>query len=214
MSLTLNGTKERIFDTAVHLIAKNGFEKVSMRDIAGGTGIQAASIYNHFSSKEEILETIYQYFRENRTENRRSVEHIRETIQTGSALDIVTVLSDTAFAFEEKVTVRMVLIPKIILTRIYDDPRANAFFKQEWFVTDIAFLRQWLQYAVEIGRLAKDFDIESFSMFFWRQLIMMAVWAFADPDYEVRTLDEEKLLLKMYAAILPLKDPQKESEQG
>ena len=207
MNIELHGTKERIFDIAIGLIAKNGFENVGMREIAGAAGLNVASIYNHFASKEELLDTIYQYFREHRLDNRKSVDRIKKIIETGSALDVVTILSDTAFEFEEKMAVRMVLIPKIILMRIFSDKKANQFFLHEWYEIDINHVKKWLGYAVEIGRLAEDFDIENFAVFFWKQLIMMGVWAFADPNYEVKILDEEKHLLNMFARLLPLKEP-------
>ena len=207
MDNELTGTKERIFDTAIMLFAKEGYENVSMRDIANGATINVASIYNHFSSKDEILDTIYQYFRLHRLDNRKSVDRISRTIETGTAYDVVKILSDTAFEFEEKIAIRMVLVPKIVLMRIYRDQKANQFFLHEWFGDDITHLRKWLGYAVEIGRLDEGFDIESFSIFFWRQLVMMGIWAFADPNYEVKILDEEERLLRTFATLLPLKDP-------
>lgn len=48
-------TKELIIDKSLQLFSEHGFEGVSMRDIAAEVGIKAASIYNHFSSKEEIF---------------------------------------------------------------------------------------------------------------------------------------------------------------
>ena len=204
MNIELEGTKERIFDIAIRQIAKNGFENTNLRNIANEAGIKVASIYNHFSSKMEILDTIYDYFSEKRLENRKSIEHIKKIIETGSALDIITILSDTAFEFEEKIAIRMVLIPKIILMRIFQDQKANQFFINKWYVEDIEHLRKWLGYAIEIGRLPYDFDVKNFSVFFWKQLIMMAIWAFADPDYEVKILDEEKYLRKMFSELLPL----------
>ena len=206
MHTELQGTKERIFDIAIKHIAKIGFESVSMRDIAEEAELTVASIYNHFSSKEEILDTIYDYFRIHRLDNRNSTERIRKIIETGSALDIVTVLADTAFDFEEKMAIRMILIPKILLMRIFKDPKANKFFIHEWYKEDINHLKKWLGYAVEKGRLAEDFDIENFSIFFWRQLVMMAVWAFADTNYEVKVLEEEKHLLHMFSTLLPIKN--------
>lgn len=207
MDIELAGTKERIFDISIRLFAKKGFEKVSVRDIAHEAGIKAASIYNHFSGKDVILDTIYEYFRIHRLDNRGASIHMKETIETGTAIEIVNALADTPFELEEKITIRMVLIPKIILMRIYDDPKANQFFLHEWYDTDMKYLRHWLGYAISIRRLPGDFDIERYSMFFWRQLVMMAVWAFADPGYEVRVVDEEKLLHNMFADMLPLKEP-------
>lgn len=57
-------TKEKIFFSAVELFAKNGFKSVSMRDIAREAGIKPASIYNHYKSKELILDDILNLYLE------------------------------------------------------------------------------------------------------------------------------------------------------
>ncbi|MBN1776709.1 MAG: TetR/AcrR family transcriptional regulator [Clostridiales bacterium] len=51
-------TKEKILETATHLFAKNGYNGVSVRAIARAVGITEGSIYNHFVSKEEIMNEI------------------------------------------------------------------------------------------------------------------------------------------------------------
>ncbi len=50
--------KEQIIQTASKLFKEKGFEAASMRDIAGKLGIEAASLYSHIKSKDEILEKI------------------------------------------------------------------------------------------------------------------------------------------------------------
>lgn len=51
-------TKVIIINEALTLFSTKGYDGVSMRDIAKEVGIQAPSIYNHFSSKEEIFNSI------------------------------------------------------------------------------------------------------------------------------------------------------------
>ena len=51
-------TKESILREAGALFARNGYNGVSVRMIARAVGINEGSIYNHFASKEEILEEI------------------------------------------------------------------------------------------------------------------------------------------------------------
>ena len=48
-------TKRRILICAVDLFAVQGYTETSVRDIAAAVGIKPASLYNHFSSKEDIL---------------------------------------------------------------------------------------------------------------------------------------------------------------
>jgi AcrR family transcriptional regulator len=55
----LTGTKARIVDTALELFARRGYDAVSVRDIARAVGIKDSSIYSHFVSKDEILDTIF-----------------------------------------------------------------------------------------------------------------------------------------------------------
>ncbi len=54
-------TTEKILDAAIDLIAKEGFDAVSIREIAKTVGIRESSIYNHFRSKDAILDTIIDY---------------------------------------------------------------------------------------------------------------------------------------------------------
>ncbi|RLD27333.1 MAG: TetR/AcrR family transcriptional regulator [Bacteroidetes bacterium] len=50
--------KEEIIKTSAILFKEKGFSAVTMRDIAKFMGIKAASLYNHISSKQEILSNI------------------------------------------------------------------------------------------------------------------------------------------------------------
>lgn len=52
------GTRDRILLVAARLFRYNGFATTSLREIAKEAGITAGSIYNHFASKEEILDEV------------------------------------------------------------------------------------------------------------------------------------------------------------
>ncbi len=94
--------KEEIFETAAQLFGERGYNAVSMRDLAEALGIKAASLYNHISSKQELLSTIIISVAETFTEgmnkiisSRKSVVeklddvielHVRITIESSSAL--------------------------------------------------------------------------------------------------------------------------------
>jgi AcrR family transcriptional regulator len=48
-------TRERILAAAEKLFAEEGFDRVSMPEIAKASGITAGAIYKHFESKEELF---------------------------------------------------------------------------------------------------------------------------------------------------------------
>ena len=50
--------KEEIISTAAKLFKERGYSAVTMRDLATAMGIKAASLYNHISSKQQILQEI------------------------------------------------------------------------------------------------------------------------------------------------------------
>ena len=50
--------KQEIINAAAILFKEKGYSAVTMRDLAKAMGIKAASLYNHITSKQEILSTI------------------------------------------------------------------------------------------------------------------------------------------------------------
>jgi AcrR family transcriptional regulator len=54
-----NGTRKDVIITkAAKLFREKGFSATSMRDLAEHVGVEAASLYNHISSKAELLQEI------------------------------------------------------------------------------------------------------------------------------------------------------------
>lgn len=52
------GTKKIILDEALSLFAINGYEGVTVADIANAVGIKAPSLYRHYKSKQDIFDAI------------------------------------------------------------------------------------------------------------------------------------------------------------
>lgn len=51
-------TKQRILEKALDLFSSNGYDSVSVGEIAKAVGIKAPSLYNHFASKQAIFDAI------------------------------------------------------------------------------------------------------------------------------------------------------------
>ena len=54
----MNETRDRILSVALDLFTDEGYDKVSLREVAEKVGVSKAALYYHFSSKEEILKTL------------------------------------------------------------------------------------------------------------------------------------------------------------
>ena len=51
----MTDTKEEILHTALHLFARDGYEAVSVSQIAGALGITKGALYRHYESKRDIF---------------------------------------------------------------------------------------------------------------------------------------------------------------
>ncbi|MCR5147919.1 MAG: TetR/AcrR family transcriptional regulator [Eubacterium sp.] len=60
----IKNRKMEIITATLELAAERGLGTVSMQQIADKVGITKASLYNHFSSRDEIVEAMYEILRE------------------------------------------------------------------------------------------------------------------------------------------------------
>ena len=65
--------KEEIIYATLELASSNGMKGVSMSQIAEKVGIKAPSLYNHFKSKDEIIQEMYRFLRQQAMKNSRTV---------------------------------------------------------------------------------------------------------------------------------------------
>lgn len=77
-------TRERILETALELFAQSGYPGTSMSDISKELGITKGALYKHYTSKQEILDSIVE--RMNKMDHERAVEYeMPETEPDGCA---------------------------------------------------------------------------------------------------------------------------------
>ena len=78
-------TKERILETALELFAQNGYLGTSMNDIAGRLGFTKAALYKHYTSKQEILDSIVEQM--NKMDYERAEEYEMPETETVDAAE-------------------------------------------------------------------------------------------------------------------------------
>jgi len=197
----LSGTKELIFDAFVEMTSALGYETVNMRDIAGKVGIRGASIYNHFTSKREILEYAYDYYTRHLYDTRKPIVTMKKLVESASAEEIINALGFTFESDDRKKFMRMILITKIVYMRLFHDPVANALFT----ATDkdnTEYVMTILKHGIDIGRIDPGFDIEIFADVLVSAKVVMRVKAFTDVGYIAGQLDKEPRILDLFTRLL------------
>lgn len=79
--------REEIILSTLNLASKYGLKSLSMSQIAESVGIKKPSLYNHFSSKEELIKEMYGYIR---NQSKQDIPNISiEDILKKSTYDIL-----------------------------------------------------------------------------------------------------------------------------
>lgn len=121
-------TKDKIFDTALDLFSKKGYDSVSVRTIALEVGIKESSIYNHYSSKKDILMSILNYFEEYFKGNPLDDENIRKLLEENPE----EFYHQGSEMFKQQIFEEKILkIMKLIFVQMYQIDEVKEFFLRE-----------------------------------------------------------------------------------
>ena len=121
-------TKDKIFDTALDLFSKKGYDSVSVRTIASEVGIKESSIYNHYSSKKDILMSILNYFEEYFKGNQLDDENIRKLLEENPE----EFYHQGSEMFKQQIFEEKILkIMKMIFVQMYQIDEVKEFFLRE-----------------------------------------------------------------------------------
>ena len=121
-------TKDKLFDMALDLFSKKGYDSVSVRTIASEVGIKESSIYNHYSSKKDILMSILNYFEEYFKGNPLDDENIRKLLEENPE----EFYHQGSEMFKQQIFEEKILkIMKLIFVQMYQIDEVKEFFLRE-----------------------------------------------------------------------------------
>ncbi len=126
----MNERKEKIIMATLELAAQKGLGSVSMNMIAEKVGIKKPSLYNHFASKDEIIEAMYQFLREkSKKQSNALMIDYAELFGGKTALEILRL----AVGGYEKMTSQkdMLTFYKVIYSERCFEPEAAKILKEE-----------------------------------------------------------------------------------
>lgn len=151
-------TEEKIFKTAIELFSQKGFNGVSIREIARAVGIKESSIYNHYTNKDKILETIFTYYKNQMNKTSVSEEDLDKKIQSVSFEQFWTKgLVNFQKATEDPLLEK---INNIILLEMFRDERARDIALEELFNRQQKVVSKIFTKMQKNGIITKDFDPE------------------------------------------------------
>lgn len=193
------GTKEKIFNCAIELISSKGYEAVSIKDIADTVGITQSSMYNHFKSKQEILDTIYDFYSYHYLKDRPSFKEIDPILQNGSLMDMIKCVT---YKFSDDYVRQMSAITGIVFYRCAIDERAKELTQSLMINEGVRFVQAVFDRAVEIGRIA-PIDTHAMAVFINSiKIYMFHLWM-VDPSLDTtKEARENEKQLYQYASRL------------
>ena len=157
--------KKEIIMATLELAANKGLGNVSMNMIADKVGIKKPSLYNHFASKEELVEVMYQFLREEAKKNANVGAIDYTVIFAGkSALEILRMMVGGYFNMNQQE--HMLNFYKVIYSERSLNPMAAKIVAEETDKMMIA--TKQLFYAMEVHKLLHfqnaDMSAVSFAM--------------------------------------------------
>ena len=118
-------TKEKIFDAAIELFAERGYDRVSVRDIAGAVDLTEGAVYKHFASKDEILDSIFAYV-EGRIYPQAPEDSLDAIVEALSLEEILASVPKFMLADQN-----LARITRIMLIELYHNEKIGNYFRTE-----------------------------------------------------------------------------------
>lgn len=173
-------TAEKVRNAALELFARSGYAAVSMRAIAAETGVQAGAIYNHFPTKQHLLNELLRVHMETLLNAWAEAEepdpappaalehfvrfHIRYHLDRSREVFIsymeLRSLEDANFSAIEALRRQYERVPRAILDRGAADGSFDIIDPQVTTMAIIAMLNGMTTWYRENGRLSLD-EIEA-----------------------------------------------------
>ena len=154
---SFRSTKERIFHVALDLFYNSSYESVSIRDIAQAAEVKVPTIYNHFESKEAILQSFYDFYHKHWSQGKPDID---ELLQLVAVEPPHVLLTKVTYRFDPAIQQTMSHI-FCLAVRDINFKRSEKFIQVHVIDTVDQLLRPILESMVALGRI-EPLDIDLF----------------------------------------------------
>ena len=194
-------TKEKIFDVSIDLFSQYGYDGVSIRQIAKEVGIKESSIYNHYQSKESILESILSYYINEMLKEEAPVMQPKENLN----MDFDHFYKEGSDRFISKLSEeKMMKITRIFLVESYHNEKIKKFVKEAIIGYAINGWEDLFNLMKEMNFIKEDADINQLaeSFYYYGLFLLYEHFIINYPeddekflmDFERRTTNHMKIL--------------------
>lgn len=190
--------KSDIIKATLELASENGLGTVSMNQIADKVGISKPSLYNHFSSKDEIVSEMYSFLRNQAKQSLGNNGMDFDSLGDGRSLK--KILTQMVESYKQLCTSpEMFMFYKIIMSqRSIDKSAAEIMVMETRAMIDAT---KKLFYALQVKNIANFYDADAAALSF-----AMAVHSIIDYECDLNQLDDgakntkgpEKNMMKNY----------------
>ena len=176
--------KEEIIQATLSLASEKGLSNISMSQIAEYIGIKKPSLYNHFKSKDEIIEATYQYLRSEAKSSLSIGEIDYARLIEGKSLKEILMLTINNYN-NMNTQENMLKFYKIIYAERTFNPLAAKILIEE--TNRMVNATKNLFYALQVHKKLNIENIDVVATSF-----AMTVHAFMDYNLDLNTAKEEK----------------------
>ena len=191
-------TKEKILRVSAKMFSEKGYDRVTTRQIAKAVGINSASIYYHFSSKDEILKSLYAYYSEQIRKKRPDLDCLLLLAETAPPYEV---LMKCEFHFDENIRGMLDQILVTAARMIVSHPESERFIRENIFDSVKNTLGPLLSRMMESGKI-KPFDIKTFLDVLSHYCFSAA--ALNNSPFRQNVAEYRAAMSYIYSAIVPL----------
>ena len=156
-------TKQKILNSSTHLFAMKGYTETTIREIAADIGMTEASIYNHFPSKNAILERILEEYSSYMASSFFDERKLYELSGDISADDILSCLM---LVFPEDKVDYYIKKLYVMLQEQHRNHFVREFVARELILHTEQVLTTIINRLIELRILRQDTDIDSLAKIF------------------------------------------------
>ena len=198
-------TKRKIFLAASKLFSQKCYADVGIREIAIEAGVKVPTVYNHYPSKEAILDDLLQFFMDRISADYNSAE----MLDIGKE-DPLASFKKILFTFDATESELMRQLMRIVFNEQYRSPLAAKILYDVMLrggkTIDYAFLSR-----LKNKGMIQCEDIDSLAEVFTRVAVTFAMQYVRDDEMEQRP-DYENVMMRLLKLILNDSSPQEQDK--